>query len=127
MYRKAEKILQTWKANPKKKALLITGQRQAGKTYIVREFGKANYKHYVEINFITTPSAKDIFSGDLNADTLIMNLTAFIGKSLEKGKTLIFLDEIQEWANQRFMLILPVQVIADIWEWNYENAQIRGY
>ena len=31
MYRKAEKILQTWKANPKKKALLITGQRQAGK------------------------------------------------------------------------------------------------
>ena len=96
MYRKAEKILQAWKANPKKKALLITGQRQAGKTYIVREFGKANYKHYVEINFITTPSAKDIFSGDLNADTLIMNLTAFIGKSLEKGKTLIFLDLMQE-------------------------------
>ena len=101
MYRKAEHRLQKWKASQKKKALLITGPRQVGKTYIVREFGKANYKHFVEINFITTPTAADIFSGDLNADTIIMNLTAFIGRPLENGKTLIFLDEIQECPNAR--------------------------
>lgn len=123
MYRKAEKILQAWKANPKKKALLITGQRQAGKTYIVREFGKANYKHYVEINFITTPSAKDIFSGDLNADTLIMNLTAFIGKSLEKGKTLIFLDEIQECPNAR----TAIKFLVDDGRFDYiESGSLLG-
>ena len=73
MYRKAEQILKNWKENKKKRALLVTGARQIGKTYIIREFGKANYRHFAEINFITTPSAAEIFSGDLNADTLIMN------------------------------------------------------
>ena len=101
MYRKAELILKQWKKNPYKKALLVTGARQIGKTYIVRQFGKANYDNFVEINFITHPSAANIFSGDLNADTIIMNLTAFLGKSLIKGKTLIFLDEIQECPNAR--------------------------
>lgn len=101
MYRKAKQKLANWKASQKKKALLITGSRQVGKTYIVREFGKENYKHFVEINFITTPTAIDIFSGDLNADTIIANITAFIGKPLESGKTLIFFDEIQECPNAR--------------------------
>lgn len=101
MYRKAEQILKNWKENKKKRALLVTGARQIGKTYIIREFGKANYRHFAEINFITTPSAAEIFSGDLNADTLIMNLTAFLGMPLEKGKTLIFLDEIQECPKAR--------------------------
>ena len=101
MYRKAEQILKNWKENKKKRALLVTGARQIGKTYIIREFGKVNYKRFAEINFITTPSAAEIFSGDLNADTLIMNLTAFLGMPLEKGETLIFLDEIQECPNAR--------------------------
>lgn len=101
MYRKAELILKKWKENPSKKALLVTGARQIGKTYLVRHFGKANYDNFVEINFITRPTAADIFSGDLNADTIIMNLTAFLGRSLDKGKTLIFLDEIQECPNAR--------------------------
>lgn len=101
MFRKAEQKLQEWKSNPDKKALLVTGARQIGKTYLVRQFGKKNYETVAEINFVTQPSAADIFSGDLNADTIIMNLTAFLGKSLEKGKTLVFLDEIQECPNAR--------------------------
>ena len=93
MYRKAEKILQAWKANSKKKALLITGQRQAGKTYIVREFGKANYKHYVEINFITTPSAivdnRSLFylSGNKSAqDAISLYCIQFIPHRKERFK-----------------------------------------
>lgn len=61
MYRKVEELFKNWKNNSKKRALLITGVRQIGKTYIVRQFGKANYKHFVEIDFITTPSAAEIF------------------------------------------------------------------
>ena len=94
MYRKAEDSLNEWKKNSNKKALLITGARQIGKTYLVRKFGKSNYENFIEINFITTPSAKNIFSGDLNANTIIMNLTAFTGKSFTPRKTLIFLDEM---------------------------------
>ena len=123
MYRKAEHRLQKWKASQKKKALLITGPRQVGKTYIVREFGKANYKHFVEINFITTPTAADIFSGDLNANTIIMNLTAFIGKPLENGKTLIFLDEIQECPDAR----TAIKFLVDDGRFDYiESGSLLG-
>ncbi len=101
MYRKAEQVLKNWQENTQKRALLVTGARQIGKTYIIREFGKSNYKHFAEINFITTPSAAEIFSGDLDANTIIMNLTAFLGMPLEKGHTLIFLDEIQACPNAR--------------------------
>jgi len=73
-----------------KKALLITGARQIGKTYIIREFGKQNYKNFVEINFVTQPSAIGIFRGDLNAEELITNITAFTRQILEPGNTLHF-------------------------------------
>lgn len=48
-----------------------------GKTYSVREFAAAHYPNVLEINFAETPSAKAIFEGDLDANTLIANLTAF--------------------------------------------------
>ena len=46
--RKAEKLLNEWKNS--NDALLITGARQVGKSYLIREFGKANFKHFIEIN-----------------------------------------------------------------------------
>jgi predicted AAA+ superfamily ATPase len=96
LYRKMYGDLIKWKNNNKKKALLITGARQTGKTFLIREFGKANYENFVEINFITEPKASAIFTGNLNADTLIMNLTAYLRAPMEPGKTLVFFDEIQE-------------------------------
>lgn len=101
MYRKALEVLKKWKGKSDKKALLVTGARQIGKTYLIRKFAKEEYEHFAEINFITRPTAEKIFSGDLNADTIIMNLTAFLGMSLEPRKTLIFFDEIQECPNAR--------------------------
>ncbi len=100
MYRKYIRFLADWKENRSKKALLVTGARQIGKTYLVREFGKT-YENFVEINFITEPEAVEIFSGNLNADTIVMNLTAYIGRALPPGKTLVFLDEIQECPQAR--------------------------
>ena len=101
MFRKVELLLKQWQENQNKKALLVTGARQIGKTYSIRKFGQENYRTFVEINFITNPSAKEIFSGDLNADVIIMNLTAYLGKSLTPKETLVFFDEIQECPNAR--------------------------
>ena len=101
LYRKAYDCLLNWKTSKDKKALLITGARQTGKTYIVREFGKKNYKNFIEINFITNPEATKIFSGDLSAETIIINLTAYPRKTMSAGNTLIFLDEIQECPEAR--------------------------
>ena len=66
LYRKFYDELVKWYHQEKKLALLIDGARQIGKTTLVRQFAKDYYgDHFVEINFINTPSAKEIFAGDL--------------------------------------------------------------
>ena len=89
--------LQEWKSRPDHKCLVVQGARQVGKTYSIREFGKSSYDEVLEINFKKTPSAAEIFSGDLDVDTLIMAMKfRFTDLKIIPGKTLIFLDEIQE-------------------------------
>jgi len=91
-----QSLLQWKKTDKNKKALLVTGARQTGKTFLIRHFGRENYENFVEINFITEPKAMAIFSDNLNADTIIASLTAYVRRPLKPGKTLIFFDEIQE-------------------------------
>ncbi len=57
LYRKAYQKLLDWKESGAKQALCIVGARQIGKTTLVREFAKAEYKAFLEINFVTEPSA----------------------------------------------------------------------
>lgn len=78
------------------KALLVTGARQTGKTFSIREFARRNYSTFIEINFIESPSAKDIFLGARDAHEVLFRLSAFVTQPLVPGKTLIFLDEVQE-------------------------------
>lgn len=99
--REISRKLDSWKNQKKKKALCIIGARQIGKTTIIREFAKKNYEYFVEINFILDKDADKIFEGKLDADTIIENLTAYKMQKFEPGKTLIFLDEIQECPNAR--------------------------
>ena len=99
--RKVFEKLEHWKKSPEKKALLVTGARQIGKTHAIREFARKNYRSVLEINFIDTPSAMSAFDGDLEADTIITALTAFSKQPLEPGKSVIFLDEIQECPRAR--------------------------
>jgi predicted AAA+ superfamily ATPase len=101
LYRKLYQRLESWKNTDHKKALLITGARQTGKTYLIRAFADKNYPNVLEINFITEPTAAAIFAGNLDAETLIVGLTAYARKPLTPGKTLVFLDEIQECPNAR--------------------------
>lgn len=77
------------------KALLVTGARQIGKTYSIREAAKRNFENFIEINFITSPEAKGIFDGAKDVSEMLFRLSAFVDKPLVKGKTLIFFDEVQ--------------------------------
>jgi len=104
--RKMTARLTEWKNSGKsnggrKPAMLIKGARQAGKTFVVREFARANYKNFVEINFEKQSSARVAFKGDLDAQTIIRNLsTAKLGR-FEPGETLIFFNEVQCCARAR--------------------------
>lgn len=79
-----------------KKALLISGARQVGKTYAIRKVGKEIFDRVVELNFIEDPSLKALFANPRNAKELLLRLSAYACGNLKKGKTLFFFDEIQE-------------------------------
>lgn len=79
-----------------KKALLITGARQVGKTFAVRKVGSECFKNVVEINFISQPKYREAFSVSSDARNILLRLSALAGTALEPGNTLIFFDEVQE-------------------------------
>lgn len=123
LYRKFYDYMMKWKEEPKKKALFISGARQIGKTTLIREFGKQNYEKYLEINFITTPSAKAIFEGDLSAELLITKLTAFFKTELRPNHTLIFFDEVQECLKVR----TAIKFLVDDGRFDYiESGSLLG-
>lgn len=99
--RKLTKVLENWQKSGHDKALLLTGARQVGKTTAVREFAGKFYKHFVEVNFVKNPIAKQAFDGRLSTAEIVMNLSAMGYGPFNKGETLIFLDEIQECPNAR--------------------------
>ncbi len=85
-----------------KKCLMVKGARQVGKSYIIKEFGKNEYKSYIYIDFFKQPNLKAIFNGELSCEEIYKRLTANIPNiELIKGDTLIFLDEIQYCGNAR--------------------------
>ncbi len=87
------------------KCLFLVGARQVGKTYIVREFAKKEYKSFIEINFIKDDEYKDIFSSNLDSKEIIKRITALIPNiKIIKGETLLFLDEIQACGQARTSL-----------------------
>ncbi len=96
--RKIEKELQRFWDNGEKKALLVTGARQVGKTFIIREFGK-QCESFAEINFYENAAARTLFENARNSSELLLRLSAVVNVPLIPGKTLIFFDEVQECAD----------------------------
>ena len=103
--RKIETYLADWKQSQDRKPLVIKGIRQCGKTYIVQKFARENYDSVVYMNFILEPDKKSAFTGNIDVDTIILNLSALIqGSRFIEGKTCIILDEIQECKEARTAL-----------------------
>lgn len=96
MYRKIEEKIERWIASSKN-ALLITGARQVGKTYIIREVAKKHFESIIEINFYENELARKTLQGAVNAKDILLRISAITNKELIPGKTLIFLDEVQEY------------------------------
>lgn len=93
--RKIHKYLQDFYVHDKK-ALLLTGARQIGKTYSVRQFGKQCFESFIELNFIDRPELVSIFEEAKNSQDILLRLSTVTKLPLIPGKTLIFFDEVQE-------------------------------
>ena len=100
MFRKAKSKLINWKITSNK-ALLVTGARQVGKTYIIREFLKEEFgeDNFIEFNLIENELAKTTIENSSNSEDLLFRLSALANKNMIKGKTIIFLDEVQVCSN----------------------------
>ena len=95
MYRIKIKELIKWMLNKNRKPLVFLGARQVGKTWLLQEFGKTEYKQMVYVNFEDKEAPKNIFQEDFNTDRIITLLNAYSGLKITAEDTLLVFDEIQ--------------------------------
>jgi predicted AAA+ superfamily ATPase len=96
MYRNAYSRLVSWKNDPDRKPLVIRGARQVGKTWLMTEFGKKEYRQYVYYNFDEEDELKSIFEANKNPHRIVELLGLLNGKIITPEDTLIIFDEVQE-------------------------------
>jgi predicted AAA+ superfamily ATPase len=95
MKRLIDHYLQQWKNSSRRKALLIRGARQVGKTYSVRRLGES-FEELVEINLEMNPEYAEVFRLNLDPQRILRELRLMTGKRLVPGSSLLFIDEIQQ-------------------------------
>jgi hypothetical protein len=96
MKRKLYNALIDWKNDPDRKPLVLEGARQVGKTWLLKEFGKNEFKNLVYVNCHDDERMQNLFQQDLHVERIMQALQAFSGQPIITGETLIFIDEIQE-------------------------------
>lgn len=95
MKRKITQQLVEWKNSSARKPLILNGAKQVGKTFILREFGRENYKNTVYVNLESNGTVASMFNDDISPSKLIKYLEAETGERILPNETLIILDEIQ--------------------------------
>ena len=95
MYRLAYEELLSWKNSKNRRPLILEGVRQCGKTYLLRHFGKENYKNVVYLNFEGNDELIKIFEPNLDTGRILSRLAILSREKIEPGNTLIIFDEIQ--------------------------------
>jgi predicted AAA+ superfamily ATPase len=99
MKRLTLETLNNWKAGSSHKPLIIQGIRQVGKTWLMREFGRTQYKNTAYIWFEKNSRMRELFSGDMDVRRILTGLELETGGKIEPENTLIVFDEIQECPN----------------------------
>lgn len=96
MYRIVLDKLKEWKEKSDRLPLILLGARQVGKTWLLKEFGKQYFNDVCYINFEQPNDLAQLFDGSINVERILDYLSTIHGKKIEKQKTLIIFDEVQE-------------------------------
>ena len=94
MYRFAHEYLTDWKSRQNRKPLVIRGARQVGKTHLIRSFANEYFEHLLDLNLERNPETASLFSSN-NPAKIVQMLELQFDVPIQKGTTLLFLDEIQ--------------------------------
>lgn len=93
--RNIDDVLLRWKDNSRRKPLLLRGARQVGKSKSIRHLGES-FEYYAEVNFEKRPELKEIFEQNSDVNDICSALSMVLDIPVSPGKTLLFLDEIQD-------------------------------
>lgn len=96
MKRFALRDLVSWKDSRRRKPLVVHGARQVGKTWLIKEFGRAHFSNMAYVSFDRSPELAEQFERGYDTQRLISMISAYTHESIVPGETLIVLDEIQE-------------------------------
>ncbi len=96
MYRKLIEDLKKWKISPHRKPLILQGARQTGKTWIMKEFGKTEYKNTAYLFCQENPVLENLFNAPFDKERLLNGFQLLCGFKIEPSETLIIIDEIQD-------------------------------
>ena len=95
MYRKESIAIGEWIKNSNK-ALLVTGARQIGKTWLIRdEIEKSGYTKF-EVNFIDQPDMVSYLNAEMSAEDFLIKLKMIMPEDCKSHETVVFFDEIQK-------------------------------
>ena len=94
MKREIIQYLEEWKNRKDRNPLILRGARQVGKTYIIEEFAKTDFKNCLKINLEEKPELKKLFF-DNDVKRILTELTILLNQDVSYGNTLFFIDEIQ--------------------------------
>lgn len=94
--RKALASFESWKEQHAGQALIVTGARQVGKTYLIERFARANYEHVVRFDLVDQTDVRDAMDRAKSSQELFLALSAFAGADMVPGGTVIIIDEVQE-------------------------------
>lgn len=86
----------SWRNSPRRKPMMLYGARQVGKTYILKEFGRNEFENMVYVNCHKNPAVESLFSLDNDVRRILTGLSAISGQEIKEGRTLIFIDDVQE-------------------------------
>lgn len=96
MFRSAVWDMEQWRGKEGRKPLVLTGARQVGKTWLMKEFGKQFYEKTFYFNFDEEPAYSSVFENDKKPERIIEKLGIIAGNKILPKRHLIILDEIQE-------------------------------
>ena len=96
MYRTLIEDLKEWKNSKHRKPLILQGARQTGKTWLMKEFGRTDYKNTAYLFCQENPGLEALFNAPFDKERLLNGFQLICGFKIEPEETLIIIDEIQD-------------------------------
>lgn len=100
LYRKIASTIESFLKSEKKRMLVVSGARQVGKSYIIREVGMRLYSNFIEVNMEEDKQSNRLFENARTVEDFMIALSTIAGaKMKDSEKTLVFIDEIQAYSH----------------------------